>query len=421
MKPKSNIFLYTIILSVLMVSCTNSVNTNSGVEELVVDDLELLSKMKQATLLITELVKKEQVVKEIQYAVAHSIEEGRDEDVTFSQLFFEDAQYKVALKSKDESIIGSFRNEFRQLMSVKLKTQGENIDEDLENYLIQNNLKLYWPYSENWENQEDVLPTLSYHPLINEDENEGFLPIDSKSKTTLPYETVLMNDEYAFNNPSLLIVPCEIPQLKVVVNSAQSCGELGGGGSDPGDDDPVDETEPGEYEFNKIKIGQSRLLDHYDGLFAGGSEVRWQLADALFVTTYDTNPQMGAGYCPKYFKRIDIRKNRWKDINCVIDDDWSDYELAKELYIWEGDEGDNKIKLNLGVNVKFSDKVTGSVGVEISADKSRDDIYKAFKVRELFYYENTMDGGNGIRNGFRVRKADKLLWTFVEDGININN
>ncbi len=132
---------------------------------------------------------------------------------------------------------------------------------------------------------------------------------------------------------------------------------------------------------------------------------------------------MKSGYCPKNFSRPDVRNDRWKDISCVIDDDWSDYELAKELYIWEGDEGDNKIKLNLGVSVKFGpqDSNTGTFGVEISADRTRDDIYRSFKLRDLFYFENTLEGDHGMRNGFRVRKAGDLKWTFEEEGVNTNN
>jgi hypothetical protein len=409
MKPKFNIFFYTLILSVLMVNCTNSVSTNSDVEELEVDDLELKSKMKQATLLITELAKNEQVVKEIQYAVAHSIQEGRDEDVTFSELFFEDAQYKVALKSIDESIMGSFKNEFRQLVTAKLKTQSENIDEDLENYLIQNNLKLYWPYSENWENVEGVLPTLSYHPLINEDENEGFLPSDSKTKTTQPYETVLMNDEYAFNNPSLLIVPCEIPQLKVVVNSAQLCGGPGGGGTDPGEDNN------GEEIAYKTNIGYAKLTEQKDGLFAGGSEIYWISSSALFTSLSDTVPTLTPIKKKYSFRRPDIRHKRWKKLEMQLDQDWSEYEIAREMWIIEGD-GDPELK-KLGITLKKDE--LGEVGfsfekefqVDNRADSKRETLFLEWLQRDIYFAHNKQNGGHGWKDDFQVYHADHLFWT----------
>lgn len=46
-----------------------------------------------------------------------------------------------------------------------------------------------------------------------------------KNKSSLPYEEVLVNDEYAYENPSFLVVSCEEdePLPKVMVNVAIPC------------------------------------------------------------------------------------------------------------------------------------------------------------------------------------------------------
>ena len=399
----------------MFAACQSSITSNQENEGLNDEQVELKSKMKQAALIVSDLVKDEQVMQEIQWATRYSLENGRDEDVTFSELFFEDAAYKQALKGKVNNPSGTFKNAFQSFSSNKQKAYNFEIDVDLEEFLIQNNLKIYWPYSENWTEDKAIVPTLSYHPVINEDENEGFKPNDVQLKTSQPYETVLVNDDYAYNNPTLLIIPCEEIIMMKTIESALSCGGGGGGGTNP----PVDDTEPGEYDYNQVLLGSAQLRDHYDGIFAGGSETRWQLADAVKLTINDPDPLMKVAYASKNFSRKDIRKKYWKGLYMTMDDDWSDYELAKELYIWEGDEGDVKVDISLGATVKISDSVNGNFTVNVSRDRKRDDIYRQYMNRAVFYSQNrTANPGHGLKNGFRVRAAGDLRWTFNEVGIN---
>lgn len=410
-----------IIQSILLVTffwgCSQSTSTLDEPTGLNDQQLELKSKLEQTSHILTELVKNPLIVEEIQLATNYSLLNGRDEDVTFSELFYEDAEYKIALKSKNENLIGAFKDSFREYINLKLKTNGNEVDPELEAYLVSNHLKIYFPYSENWENTTNLNPTISYHPIVNEDINEGFINSFSYLKSMNSVETVLEDDQYAFDNPSFLVVPCEEPPtLKIILNSASSCsgGGSGGGGTTP------DETEPGEFDINQVFLKSVRLTEHYNGLFAGGSEVFWQLTDAVQLTSFEDEPEVRYTQARKDFTRTDIRQRRWKGLETNLDDNWADYELAKEIYIWEGDEGDKKVDLDLGVTVKVSEGVNANFGVKVKVDNKRDDIYRSFMERQAFYELNQLDGGNGVREGYQIRHSGNLYWYFRDNGVNTN-
>lgn len=417
--------LIIILTSFSLFSCSETATDSFDEITLTEDQIEMKSKMKQATLILVDLVKDKNVVQELKIATNFALENGRDEDVTFSELLYDNAEYKKHFKSTESAVIGSFKKHFLSALKSKAKVNGSTIDPDLEEYLVKNNLKIYWPYSENWigDDASDI-PTISYHPLDNEDTNEGFRPVTAKANRS-NFETIVMNDEYSYNNPSLLIVPCEeeFQVYKANVNEAISCGGGGGGTGDPDLDDGNDETAPGEFDKNHLILHSTRLSKQYDGLFAGGSEMRWQISDGHKRYDTDTNPTLSVGYVPKNFSRKDIRKKRWKSINVRLDDDWSKYELGKELYIWEGDEGDKKIDVNLGVKIALDSNGSAiNFGVTAKADKSRDDIYKVVMDRQVFYYENRTNAFNrGQRDGFAVREVNDLKWVFSESGINFND
>ncbi len=217
--------LQSILLVTFLWGCSQSTSTIEEPEGLNDQQLELKSKLEQTSHILTELVRNPLIVKEIQLATNYSLVNGRDEDVTFSELFYEDAEYKIALKSKNENMIGAFKDSFREYIYLKSKTNGNEVDPELEAYLVSNHLKIYFPYSENWTDSESINPTISYHPLINEDINEGFINSTGHQKSMNSIETVMVDDQYAYDNPSFLVVPCEDPpNLKVVQHSASFCG-----------------------------------------------------------------------------------------------------------------------------------------------------------------------------------------------------
>lgn len=297
------------------IGCNQPASIQNELEGLSDQQLELRSKLEQTAKILTELVKEEAIVEELRIATSYSLDQGRDEDVTFSELFYDNAQYKTSFKGKGMETIGSFRARFREFLQTRKKSLEYDIDEDLENYLIQNHLKIYFPYSENWEDEEQIHPTISFHPIDNDDENVGYINSEGKSKSDMLNETVWVNDEYGYNNPTFLLVPCEdlVPILnKSDINSARNCGGgfPGDGGDNPdgGDDDG----DTGENTAYKMNIGYAKLTQQMDGLFAGGSEIYWLSSNAIFSSITDTIPTLTPIKKKYTFSRKDIRKKRWK-------------------------------------------------------------------------------------------------------------
>ena len=200
MKNKKSLLL--IISAIVIIGCNQPASIQNEPEGLSDEHIELRSKLEQTAKILTELVTDPKVVKELKLATHFALQKGRDEDVTFSELFYDNAEYKIGLKAKNSSSIGVFRDRFREYIDLKAKSSN-NIDSDLEAYLVANNLKIYFPYSENWKDEEVINPTISFDPIDNEDENEGYINSNSHSKTVNSVNTVLVNDAYVYENPSL--------------------------------------------------------------------------------------------------------------------------------------------------------------------------------------------------------------------------
>lgn len=227
-----------IALLCLVFSINACKNQSTNVEqpgELTEEQVELKNKLKEVSLFLSEVVKDKTVRAELKFATNYNLENPRrDEDVSFVELFSDNAPYKEAMEKQktERELINSFREKFREASKTRTKSiSGETSDFDLESFLTTNNLRLYWPYSENF--SEDDLPTISYHPIDNEDENEGFVINQGMQKTNTAINTVTVDDEYAYNNSTYLIVPCE--EEIQLYKTAQMLDSCGGGGSYPSD------------------------------------------------------------------------------------------------------------------------------------------------------------------------------------------
>ena len=111
-----------------------------------------------------------------------------------------------------------------------------------------------------------------------------------------------------------------------------------------------------------------------------------------------------------------------KNLSTIMDDNWKDYEIAKEIYVWEGDEGDVKVDFDLAVKFQATENLTLNAGVKVKVDKKRDDIFRGFMDREVFYTLNrtSVDDELGTRQGYQVRHAGDLYWYFSEVGVDTN-
>jgi len=383
--------------------------------------LDLKSNMKKAALLMTDLVKNPDVVRELKFAADYSRKElGRDEDVYFSELFNGDAPYKKAMKKAKISAVGNFASAFRNVAN-STKAKGMETGVDLESYLQEHNLKVYWPYSEYWD--ADVTPAVSYHPIDNEDENEGFKPVAStqSAKSISGYETITMNDEYASNNPSMLIIPCEEGQVGVYESTSleASCGGGGTGGSSVGggSSDTIQLKEDGDT-VPQIYLGYLKLNKHYDGLFAGGPEMRFAFADVVEVEPGNLTVETITLH--KNFTRPDINNNRWQEKMVLADHRWHAYQKTLLLHVYDKDSN-GTTQLNMTTAIEDIEGTTFELESSYKVHKERDNVGKYLLDREVFLQENKSSFPNGLKEGFHIYKKGGLELTLPHHLIDLTN
>lgn len=149
---------------------------------------------------MVNLVLDPEIREEIVYGVA--LDYQGDSQILLAHLLDESDQAFYARKSP-----GKFRKEFLKELGIG-STQGRIAGtSEFVNYLTNHNVGIYSPYfsNHNWRGEE---VTITYHPLISEKSNIGrkYLKLPDGS---FEITNVTVDDDYAFNHPTLIVTPVE--------------------------------------------------------------------------------------------------------------------------------------------------------------------------------------------------------------------
>ena len=231
---------------------------------------------------------------------------------------------------------------------------------------------IYYPYSENYNFTNDPITSLA---TATADADEGY---GDKSfydtNGTLQWTHVLVNDDYAFNNPTQIIG----------VNGVEPIERV----QDP-QEPPPPPPPPG---ISRVYIGEGVCKHQYDRLISftgngGGSEIKYcHLTGYLQpvnqqITTFQDIASVD-------FSRGDIRNKRLLRTYTVWDDDWAPADLEQVLAIYEEDNT-NTVTFNgsIGTTLTFSPGNTGtaSIGYNI-VRQSQDDIIRELKISRNSYF-----------------------------------
>lgn len=215
------------------------------------------------------------------------------------------------------------------------------------------------------------------------------------------YTQVIINDDYAYANPTLII---GINGIEPIDYSTPAILTF-----PPGS--PVQA--PGlTREVKQVYVGDVKVNGHqYDHFVSftgngGGSEIRFTRADgylkqidgqvqAADVYVINGNPDMS---------RWHIRNHAWVDWTATWDSDWEPSNLEQNLAIYEDDNA-NSSTLNLSITTTVSvggQKQTGTVGGSLIY-KSLDDIIRQnYHKYASFFPLNRGAGGTTTRNGWLV-------------------
>lgn len=219
------------------------------------------------------------------------------------------------------------------------------------------------------------------------------------------YVPVLINDDYAYDNPTQIIGVNGIEPYDVttIVNSAFP------------PEAPIDIPNV-PREIKQVYVGDVRCRNQYDALISftgngGGSEIRFTRADG-FLKIADGQVQADMYVTgDKTISRKDIRKENWVDFSYEWDADWEVANLQQNLAIYEEDNR-NTSTLSSTLNTTLTWPAAngqpgvaagGNIGFSISY-KSDDAIIKQTNYnRDVFFILNRTNLEGEMHNGWPVR------------------
>lgn len=288
---------------------------------------------------------------------------------------------------------------------------------------------IYAPYTDKF---DELTPAPGYEVPIDEyyyapfttivtatadaDEAWGEQPVYDGLGTFMYYRTVLINDDYAYENPTHIIGVNGIEYEPTDIQPNEAFPPT----------DPIDIPTP--REIKQVYVGDVRCRNQYDKLVSftgngGGSEIRFMRTDA-YLKLADGHVQPD-GYIvgdQKSISRKDIRRENWVNYAAEWDGDWEIDNHQQNLAIWEEDNRNSSTingSLSTTVKVTVPDvgevSRTSTIGFTITY-KSDDYIIKQINYnRDVFFVLNRTNLEGEMYKGWPVRDRNTAVSFTLND------
>jgi hypothetical protein len=354
---------------------------------LTTEQIQQKENLNSIALTVVNIADSREIFNEIHSAVNISLSTGLDEQYRFKDILYPAESIIPSLKS----FTINFRTKFKNAIKTdKLKSSSS---EDIESFILSEDVQIYWPYSEEWDGITE--PVITFDPIADIDENIGFKRI-IKSDGSIKIDTVIVNDDYAFDNPVWIINFCESEEAEI--NNAVKSAQLKSTSS-------IHQLSVGWVKNNK---------HHYDNIFHGGDEYKFCIIGGK-ITSMNTAETFEAIQTVN-ISRKDIRKKNWKKFYYELDDNWKvdaeDKELGRKFGLIEFDKNKTTRELKFEPKVTI-DKVTVSVGSYTIKTESSEGWIKTdtYEDRDKMIKYQKTDMGNGLKDGYRIYGAGDVYWT----------
>lgn len=338
----------TVIIAVILLtlfnvlcSCTSDQDEQKAIAESITDqDLECLSKVFSIVCL------DDNTRKEINQFVIESIRRGLDE-----QLYFKDI---YCAKSKDtRSRNNSYSNLEKRInaaLSIASGTRSLSMaSKDLSSILKNEDMELYWPYSENWDGIES--PVVTFAPI--DDRIIDDVIAYAYDEELNSFVELMVNESYAMNHPVWVIRLSETPyneSICVLGNCSNSDLRL---------------TRTGNT-GHCWQMDSLQCTYQYDSWLLGGPDFR-------FIIAYPA----GEGYVAattefrQNFTRSEVNNEIWKkypSLSRPLNQDWSVSQITNHLQLVEEDRNNgNSTTLTFSVKALIAGvEVNSSISLPIS-------------------------------------------------------
>lgn len=325
--------MFIALLSIVFLfSCSKDQQEIVSDPQVDLNQRELLSKMKEASLVIAQFSENEEVKKELDRMI--KLKMYNDDFVFFKDLFTPSSNEKLKSANIETT---AFEKAFDNA-NANSGLKSKEID-DLKDYLIANNLVLYIPYPEEMYPEDKRIPTISYHPIVNDSISEGFQPVIKNDKVR-EYKTVIVNYAYALKNLCYLIVPAELLSYEIEKQQLKSIEA------------------PTSGQHYEVRIGKAMCYRHYDGLFGGGSEIIFGIVTGDINLTNGQVTAVPKGFM-KTIPRLSIDLGYHVDINTMYLADWTPSLTQVSVFIFE-DDPEGTREASGSVKTTASTKLSGN-------------------------------------------------------------
>ena len=283
-------------------------------------------------------------------AISFSTLLGKDDDYSIFERKRLNTDYSKSLDANafKERFLEIVHNNEKEYPVLSKKLNLNNINNRSSIDLTQfesDEYQVYFPYSENFKEEEIVEYTTSWHPIITDETNEGnkFSPLQNTSVISVSS----VDDEYAYENPSFLIIPidsCDDPQILKSDDPNRCWGDIQGDGSSGNNSatgrfltENVDHTTVTQEDVVKVIIPWIRITEQTSGIFQPTRLTLYRASgdlefgdDGLLVPSATSFRIL----YKKHIKRRWIRKKQWVDIDITFDGDWDVHENTEQLVVF---------------------------------------------------------------------------------------
>ncbi len=352
-----------------------------------------VNKLETIARIITRMSDNKKALEQIQGCTQLALKNNYDSEIWFKELL--NPGNSKFLKQEKRLKSDFFKDAFHKAV----KNSGNKIF-NLEKYMINHNLSIYWPYSKKFDQLKN--PTVTYNPMEKVKSNIGFKLV-KEDNGKVSFKKVKVDEEYCLEHPVLVIGPSE----RYVAPGGGSSGGVGGSGGSGGSGDSG-----GSGSYHKVQIGYVKCTEQYDWWLAGGSELKFHVARATHMGNGNADDDWD-DHETVTVSRYDIKNNNWVHCYQNLIPDWDEDETRRLFTIWERDGGGD---VSFSGYVKINVAEYGEIGVE--AEKSFNSHEGKFLQhgweRDAFFSNNQINQGHGFKDGWPVHHTASIYWTYPE-------
>jgi hypothetical protein len=398
MKSKIFIFLFVIYFTFSCSDEADNLADNIGNQDYPVMKSSEEANFKFITEFLSDIVNNDDIVKEVKSGIETSLLYGLDEELRFREILRPNDN---KLRSASKSLLAEKLEEaFGNIRITKSTTEALNGDE-LETFMLNDNVQIYWPYSERWDGKEipfvtyastddDVTDIMAYRKIVNPD---GTSQVESR----------MVNEAYAKEHPVWVINKNELDYDELPDFKA---GEFEKNGrlfvSDLLPDARNEKTLRAGTPVVVFYLGTLKVTIQHDSWIAGGSEFEFTNAQPL-----------APGYTTT--KNIILRETRtrnsidngvtggvWKALNT----DWTEAQVQNALKVVETDGGGTKNwYFSLGVKIGQNKY---DINASIPFGNNDDEIYAQILARVIITNPITNDA-------YTLHGREGVFWTMYTE------